>query len=118
MAEDLPAGHIESADQRLGAMADVFKLTPFGLAGLHGQTWGNALKRLDSRHFVNRQSQLSFFRTLAGGGVRGANVARLLFAVFIAFFGQPVADQMWLKVCLILKNARRTFARWSPQCLA
>lgn len=117
LAEDLSTAHVESGDQRLGAVADVFKLAPLGLAGLHRQPRSAALKRLDAGHFVDRQRHLSLARALGGGGVNGANIAGFLFLALIALRCQPVADELGFKVSLILKNARRTAEKRNRQCL-
>ena len=118
MTKDLAAGHVESGNQRLRAMADIFKFAPLGMAGLHRQPRCDALKRLDSRHFIDGQGSFSFLRALCGGGISGTNIKRFLLSVFIRFRRQPVADEMGLEVSLILKNARQTVEKRSPQCLA
>src|SRR3712207_5391216 len=52
-ALDLTAGHIETGDQRLRAVAAVLELATLDLALAHRPARGDALQRLDAAHLVD-----------------------------------------------------------------
>jgi len=93
---DLTAGHIERGDQRLGAVADVFKLAPFDLPRLQRQPRRRALQRLNARHFIDRHCCFFLCGALARRRVRRTDVSRLFLFVWIGLRRQPIAHLLRL----------------------
>ncbi len=99
-ARYLSCGHIEGGDQGLRAMADVFVFAPFHRPRPHGQRWGGALKRLDTRHLINRDRTNPCLRPLLRGAVDLADIDAFLVKLRIRLDRQPIADAMRLQVRL------------------
>ena len=71
------ADNIESGDQGLRAVADIFELAALHLARFHRQRGGGSLQRLDARHLIDGNSAHPFRSRRRRFEIGGAN-ARVL----------------------------------------
>ena len=103
-AADLAGGNVECGDQGFGAMPDILELPPFDVSRLHRQARRGAFQRLDTGHFVDRDS----LHTLFGGGggclVHRADIGALRVEVGIRLGRQPVTVAVRLEIGLFFKK--------------
>lgn len=116
---DDPAGRdLDVGDQCLGAVAKVFELLSFRLAGLHGTGGMKPFQRLDAGFLVgadDMNAPLMEFRRLVIELAHGSDVhAEAAFVFYLVI--QSVPGPMRFKVPLILKSARCWFRKSAPQC--
>ena len=105
-ADDFAAGYVESRDQRLSAVADVFELTAKHLAWLHWQIRRSALQRLHAGHLVDRDGADVLLRRRGCVVVDGADISALALELRIRLGREPAAHAMRLDVGIFLKSAR------------
>jgi hypothetical protein len=110
-AADLAGGNVERGDQGFGAMPDILELPPFDVTRLHWQARRGAFQRLDTGHFIDRDS----LHTLRSGGggrlIHCADIGALRVEVGIRLGRQPVTVAVRLEIGLFLKSARPSRAR-------
>ena len=102
--EDLAGGNVECGDQGFGAMPDILELPPFDVSRLHRQAWRGAFQRLDTGHFVDRDS----LHTLLGGSggrlIHCADIGALRVELGIRLGRQPVTVAVRLELGLFFQR--------------
>ncbi len=91
------ADDIESGDQGLRAVADIFELAPLHFSGFHGQRGGGALQRLNAGHLIDGNSADALRSRRGRFEIGGANAGAFGFEIRVRLWGQPIADTMGLK---------------------
>lgn len=101
-------------------MTNVLELTPFHLAGSHGQPWMLALKGLDTGQFVATHGALSLLIAFCGLLVDFTHVSYLGIKVGIIRWRQPVADAMGLQIPLLSSRwaCRGEIVATMPRCMS
>jgi hypothetical protein len=85
-------------------MADILKLPPFDVPGLHRQARRGAFQRLDTGHLVDRDGLNTLLRSGGGSLIHRADIGTLGVEVGIGLRRQPVAVEMRLEIGLFFKK--------------
>ena len=78
-----PGGHIETGNQRLGAMTGIFKLLPFAPSGSHRLVWSTPFQGLNTGHLINGEGAFAALRPLYGTQVEGTEVFDLRIKLWV-----------------------------------
>lgn len=94
-----PSAHdVETTQQRLRAMADIFDFPAFDFPGLQRQARGDPLQRLGSAHLVDRHGRRPSRRAGRRLVIDRANLLALLLKVLVRFRRQPTPGLMRFQV--------------------
>ena len=88
-----PRDDIQTGNQTLGAMADIFKLLALDFARSHRQVKSLAFQGLNPRHFIGGNRAFALLGSADGRQVQISDLPDLLVKVFVFFGG---FSQYWL----------------------